>query len=153
MGLCSHTFLTLCRTRGGTADVGYAGINLNASIRWTRSPPDLHHEHVLKMRSKWMRSRAYLVTRGGVGCVRSPSDGRKGREVFVDAWTHRDGPISIGRAKQVLCVDRGRRSWVRRGCMRDVGSSSEGSQGRKSWNVSWATILTISHDRMTQMAS
>ena len=30
----------LCRTRGGIADVGYMGINRNASIRWTRSPHD-----------------------------------------------------------------------------------------------------------------
>ena len=30
----------LCRTRGNTADVGYTGINRNASIRWTRSPRD-----------------------------------------------------------------------------------------------------------------
>ena len=42
-------------------------------MQWTRSPPNLHHEHVLNRRNTWMRSRAYLVTHGGTRSVRSSS--------------------------------------------------------------------------------
>ena len=46
VGLCSHTALTLCRTRGCTVCVGFTGSNWKASIRWTQSPPDHHLQHV-----------------------------------------------------------------------------------------------------------
>ena len=36
--------------------------------------------------------------RGHIVMVRSPSDGQKVHEVFVDAWKHREHPIVIGQA-------------------------------------------------------
>ena len=56
-------------------------------MQWTRSPPDLHHEHVLNRRNKWMRLMAYLATRGRLESVQSS----RNDHVSLRFWKKKDG--------------------------------------------------------------
>ena len=91
------------------------------------SPPDHYHD---------------TCTKKGISEIRRPQlnpiETHRG-----DTWTHRDGPIFIGRAKHVEGVGRDLRSWETRGRMMSLRSSSDGSRQRKIWTTLWATIPTV----------
>ena len=59
----------LCKTRGGPENVGCTSVDGDLSMRWTRSPPNLHLEHVLKSKNKWRGLTAHRATRGRLGMI------------------------------------------------------------------------------------
>ena len=64
-------------------------------MRWTRSPPDLHHEHVLNRRPSGRDKEGYLLTCGHITVVRSPLEGQ--RVKLYGATNLHQITINIGR--------------------------------------------------------